>query len=180
MPDLPSYPGCPAGPVRPGEEQKKGGSGEADEWCLLVQLLWGRSPLWIAPNIKGLTESVKIFTHIDGFWKLGWLTHKSALCTRIALLPVRSKIDLKVPQKLIDVTNISISTENRISKSVYWGERRSGRSTRTKCIRCTNDYNLHPLYPKIHMAELLCDVPDNPIFFHFLPSRPLFYWLMLI
>jgi len=34
---------------------------------------------------------------------------------------------------------------------------------------------LHPLYPKIHMAELLCDVPNNPIFFHFLPSKPLFY-----
>ena len=32
---------------------------------------------------------------------------------------MRSQNDLKVPRKLIDVTNISISTENRISKSVY-------------------------------------------------------------
>jgi len=36
-----------------------------------------------------------------------------------ALTSVRSQNDLKVPRKLIDVTNISISTENRISKSVY-------------------------------------------------------------
>jgi len=33
---------------------------------------------------------------------------------------VRSQDDLKVPGKLIDVKNISISTENRISKSVYY------------------------------------------------------------
>ena len=47
------------------------------------------------------------------------LIHKSALCTRFALLPVRSQNDLMVPRKLIDVTNISISTGNWISKSVY-------------------------------------------------------------
>ena len=57
---------------------------------------------------------------IDWFWKSCWLIHKIALCTRIALLPVRSQNDLKVPRKQIDVTNISISTENQISKSVYW------------------------------------------------------------
>jgi len=37
-----------------------------------------------------------------------------------ALTSVRSPNDLKVPHKLINVTNISISTENPISKSVYW------------------------------------------------------------
>jgi len=57
---------------------------------------------------------------IDWFWKSGWPIHKSALYTRIALLQVRSQNDLKVPRKLIDVTNISVSTENRISKSVYY------------------------------------------------------------
>jgi len=57
---------------------------------------------------------------IDRFWKSGWLIHKSALCTRIVLLPVRSQNDLKVPRKRTDVTNILISTANRISKSVYY------------------------------------------------------------
>ena len=33
--------------------------------------------------------------------------------------PVRSQNNLKVPRKLIDVTNMAISTENRVSKSVY-------------------------------------------------------------
>jgi len=37
-----------------------------------------------------------------------------------SLTSVRSQNDLNVPRKLIDVTNISISTENQISKSVYW------------------------------------------------------------
>jgi len=36
------------------------------------------------------------------------------------LTSVRSQNDFKVPRKLIDITNISISTENRISKSVYY------------------------------------------------------------
>jgi len=36
-----------------------------------------------------------------------------------ALTSVRSQNDLKFPRKLINVTNISISAENRISKSVY-------------------------------------------------------------
>jgi len=54
---------------------------------------------------------------IDWFWKSCRLIHMSALCTRIALLPVRFQNDLKVPRKPIYVTNISI-TKNRISKSV--------------------------------------------------------------
>ena len=37
-----------------------------------------------------------------------------------ALFSVRSQNDLKVPRKLFNVTNISISTENWISTSVYW------------------------------------------------------------
>ena len=45
---------------------------------------------------------------IDWFCKSGFIIHKNALLNRIALLPVRSQIDLKVPRKLIDVTNISI------------------------------------------------------------------------
>jgi len=58
-------------------------------------------------------------------WKSGWLIHKSALCSRTALLLVRSQNDVKVPRKLIDVMNISISTENQISKSVYRKKERS-------------------------------------------------------
>ena len=56
---------------------------------------------------------------MDWFWKSGWLICKSALCTRIVLLPVRSQNGLKVTQKLIKITNISISTKNRISTLVY-------------------------------------------------------------
>jgi len=48
-----------------------------------------------------------VFKTIDWFWK-----------TSIVLLPVRSQNDLMVPRKLIDVKNTSISTENRISKSL--------------------------------------------------------------
>jgi len=36
------------------------------------------------------------------------------------LLPVKSQNDLKVLRKLIDVTNISISMQNRISKSAMF------------------------------------------------------------
>ena len=43
----------------------------------------------------------------------------STLYQDCSLTSVRSQNDLKVPRKLIDVTNISISTENRISKTVY-------------------------------------------------------------
>ena len=77
-------------------------------------------------------------TSIHWFWKSGWLIHKSVLCTIIALLPVRSQNDVKVPRKLIDVMNISISTENRISKSVYYTGRSHHISVRDLYIRVSS------------------------------------------
>jgi len=79
---------------------------------------WHR-PLTESPHKHTLSVTQHDTRQIDWFWKSGWLIHKSTLCTRIVPLPVRSQNDLKVPRKLIDVMKISISTENRMSKSVY-------------------------------------------------------------
>jgi len=54
---------------------------------------------------------------IHWFWKSGWLIHKSALCTRIALLPQWGPNSHKCSQRLHELTN---STKNRVEKSVYW------------------------------------------------------------
>jgi len=53
---------------------------------------------------------------LDWFWKSGWLIHKSALCTRIALIPQWGPNSHKCLQRLHELT---ISTKNRVSKSVY-------------------------------------------------------------
>ena len=62
-----------------------------------------------------------ILLSMDWFWNSGWLTRKSALCTRIAHLPHWSPttIFLKGPAKACRHHENLISTENRISKSVY-------------------------------------------------------------
>jgi len=53
--------------------------------------------------------------------KVGWTNSwVSTLYQDCSLPSVRSQNDSKVPRKLVDVTNISISPENRISNSVYW------------------------------------------------------------
>ena len=52
---------------------------------------------------------------IDWFWKSCWLIHKSALCTRIALLPQWVPNSRKWLQHLHE---LMISTKNRVSKSV--------------------------------------------------------------
>jgi len=81
---------------------------------------------------------------IDWFWKSGWLIHKSTLCTRIVLWPVRSQNDLKVPRKLIDVTNISISKENRISKSDHYKIKSPIKKKRASAINvCSGCLEIH-------------------------------------
>jgi len=69
---------------------------------------------------------------IDWFWKSGWLIHKSALCTRIALSPQWGPNSHKCWQRLHELT---ISTKNWVSKSVckkntshVWMSRRASAS----------------------------------------------------
>jgi len=63
---------------------------------------------------------------IDWFWKSGWLIQKSALCTRIALLPHWGPESRKCLQRL---NELMISMKNRVAKSVcsqeIWGAVRS-------------------------------------------------------
>jgi len=109
---------------------------------------------------------------IDWFWKLSWQIHESTLCTKIVLLPVRSQIDLKVPRKLINVTNISICTENRILKSFYWSILWKNSHcyygfTETNATVLWSQFSLLSLWSPLHLplSPLMLDDDCHPPFF---------------
>jgi len=83
-------------------------------FCLRKRTFFRDCPNNLAPRSTKLPPSA-----IGLFWKSGWLICKSVLVPGLRSYLMRSPDDLKVPRKLNDVTNISICTENRTSKSVY-------------------------------------------------------------
>jgi len=85
---------------------------------------WRSSLIFLWFSIKQYYLSIKVPNTsiyngeiLGWFWKSGWLIHKSALCTRIALLHQWGPTSHKCLQRLYELTN---SKKNWVSKSVLY------------------------------------------------------------
>jgi len=87
--------------------------------CFSRKILWACQAATCCHR-HAVTPKNAEFTRNRLILKVG-LTNSQAstLYQDCSLTSVRSQNDLKVPRKLINIMNISIRTENRISKSVY-------------------------------------------------------------